>query len=415
VNVPRLVIPAVVLGVVNAVVFLGFEFIVKDGTHWLWDDVAGSDTARWRVLPLAIAGSVAFAVVLRAVREPRVTEVHAEAHLEIDDSKPASFRAVWVMLLVGATGLVAGASLGPEMPLFAASAALGAWVASKARSEVTKLLILSSVGALLVAFFGSLIPLLIPALLLFREQRKSFWPAIVPIVLAGLAAFGTLALLANGHGFGSLPADHDVALRDYPIAFALGVLVVPLAAVLRFLVERLNPLTLDLDRRWPWLATAAAFGTVLGVLYLVGGETVQFSGSEGSKLLLERSDDYATLAVVGIVLVKLVATSWSLTAGYRGGLVFPSVFAGIGVALVVVDIWGGAAGPGVAIGAVAGVLTAMTSAVLGPIMLLSLLPLSLLGVGLAGAAGAVAGDKLFIRVGLLPAADDDAAADAAKA
>jgi H+/Cl- antiporter ClcA len=129
VNVPRLVIPAVVLGVVNAVVFLGFEFIVKDGTHWLWDDVAGSDTARWRVLPLAIAGSVAFAVVLRAVREPRVTEVHAEAHLEIDDSKPASFRAVWVMLLVGATGLVAGASLGPEMPLFAASAALGAWVA----------------------------------------------------------------------------------------------------------------------------------------------------------------------------------------------------------------------------------------------------------------------------------------------
>jgi H+/Cl- antiporter ClcA len=155
------------------------------------------------------------------------------------------------------------------------------------------------------------------------------------------------------------------------------------------------------------------FGAVLGVLYLVGGQTVQFSGSEGSKLLLQRSDHYATLAVVGIVFVKLLATSWSLTAGYRGGLVFPSVFAGVGVALVIADIWSGAAGPGLAIGAVAGVLTAMTSVVLGPIMLLSLLPLSLLGVGLAGAAGAVAGDKLFIRLGVLPErepADANAAA-----
>jgi H+/Cl- antiporter ClcA len=105
--------------------------------------------------------------------------------------------------------------------------------------------------------------------------------------------------------------------------------------------------------------------------------------------------------VAGIVLVKLLVTAWSLAAGYRGGLVFPSVFTGVAVSVVIVDEWSSVAGPGVVVGGVAGILTAMTSPVLGPIMLVALLPFSLLGVALVAAAGAVAGDLLFKRIGLL--------------
>jgi hypothetical protein len=76
------------------------------------------------------------------------------------------------------------------------------------------------------------------------------------------------------------------------------------------------------------------------------------------------------------------------------------------VSLVVTDLWSEAAGPGVTVGAVAGIVTAMTSPVLGPIMLLSLLPFSLVGVAFAGSAGAILGDLAFARLGLLDRSAD---------
>ena len=340
--------------------------------------------------------------MLRALREPRVTEVAAHTGLELDESAPATFRTVLVILVIGLTGLLAGASLGPEMPLFAGSAALGLWAAARTRTETTKLLALSSVSALLVAFFASLVPVLIPAALIFRQQRENFVRAMVPVLLASLTAFATLNLLREDHGFGTVPSGGSVDARDYLIAFGLGIASVLIAAVLKELVKLLGRLTLELDRRWPWLAGALLFGAVIGILYFVGGETVQFSGNEGTILLLQRADDYTTLAVVGIIGVKLLVTAWSLTTGYRGGLIFPSVFTGVAASVVIVDLWSSAAGPGVVIGGVAGITTAMTSPVLGPVIMISLLPFSVLGVGIAGGAGAVAGDLLFLRLGLLP-------------
>lgn len=402
VDLRRLLPVAVLLGAADAVLFLGFEWLVNHGTDWLWNDLVGTDTVRWRVIPLAMVLSVAYSLLLRALREPRVTKVEPHTGIEVDDSKPATFRAVWVILVVGLAGLLAGASLGPEMPLFAGSVALGLWAGTRAKSPVVKLYALASVSALLVAFFASLVPVLIPAAILFRQQRANFVKGILPVLLASLTSFATLNLLSEDHGFGTVPESGAVEVSDYLIAFGLGIATVLIAAVLKQLILLLGRLTLELDRRWPWFAAALLFGAVIGILYLAGGETVQFSGSSGSTLLLSRAADYTTLAVAGIIAVKLLVTAWSLTVGYRGGLIFPSVFTGVAASLVVVDLWSAAAGPGVVIGAVAGITTAMTSPVLGPVIMLSLLPFSVLGVAIAGAAGAVAGDLAFVRLGLLP-------------
>jgi H+/Cl- antiporter ClcA len=269
------------------------------------------------------------------------------------------------------------------------------------KTPAAKLLALSSAAALLVAFFGSLVPVAIPALLLLRQQRDKFLVGMVPILISSVAAFATVKLLREGNGFGSVPASTSAQVDDYAMAFGLGVAAVLVAALLRWFIVQMNRITLHMERSWPWLVSALVFGAVIGVLYFGGGETVQFSGNDGSQLLIDRADEYTALAVAGIVLVKLLVTAWSLAAGYRGGLVFPSVFAGVAVSVVIVDEWSSVAGPGVTVGGVAGILTAMTSPVLGPILLVALLPFSLLGVALVAAAGAVIGDLLFKRIGLL--------------
>jgi H+/Cl- antiporter ClcA len=392
------------VGVVDGLVFLGFEWVVKHGTDWLWNDVVDSDDVRWRVVPLALVLSIALSALMRGLGQPRWTAAHMDPLGPAEGSAgepppPPGLDALATILLVGAAGLVAGASLGPEAPLVALATGLGAWAAARADlGAVGRVLVLASAGALLVAFFGSLIPIAIPLLIVYQRTRRLQAAAVAAIVLAGLAAWGTLWLVhGNDHGYGGIPSA-AVHARDYAAAVVLGVLAVAIGALLRWFIKRLAVVTQRVDDRAPWWLAAAVFGLVLGALYLVGGPTVQFSGSEGSSMLLSGEVHYGTWALAGIAVVKLAATSWSLTAGYRGGLVFPSVFAGVAVSLLVAEALPDLAGPGVLLGSVAGLLVEMTAPMLGVVMLLALLPAKLLPLGIAGAAGAITGRFAITRL-----------------
>jgi H+/Cl- antiporter ClcA len=383
---------ALALGVVDALVFLGFEWVVKHGADWLWNDVVDSDAVRWRVVPLALVLSVALSALLRSLGEPRWTPPHTDPLGPAEDeAPPPTLGAPATILLVGAAGLVAGASLGPEAPLLGVATGLGAWAATRADAgAVGRVLILASAGALLVAFFGSPIPLAIPLVLLYQRGGRLQAAAVAAIVLAGLAAWGTLWLVqGNGHGYGGIPKA-TVHPRDYATAVLLGVIAVGIGALLKWFIKRLVTRTQRVEERAPWWLAAAIFGSVLGALYLVGGQSVQFSGSEGSVMLLSGELHYGPWALLGLAVVKLLATAWSVTAGYRGGLVFPAVFAGVAVSLCVAAAFPDVAGPGVLLGTVAGLFAEMTAPFLGVVMLLALLPVKLLPLGLAGAAGAIA-------------------------
>ena len=395
----RLVLLAPVIGVVDGLVFLGFEWLVKHGGDWIWDDLAGSDDARWRVVPLALALSLAYSAVLRARREPRVTRPDPDLLDAAREPPPPTLDSLATILLVGLASLLAGASLGPEAPLVAFSTAVGTWAATRARLGTPGgVLAMASVGALLVAFFGSLIPLAIPLLLVYQRTKRLALPAVVAIALAGLAAYGTLWLVeGNDDGFGSIPVA-TVRVRDYAAAVVLGVIAVGVGALLRWCSTRLARTTLRIEQRLPWWLAAAAFGAVLGLLYLAGGQSVQFSGSEGIALLLSGELHYGAWALAGLALVKLLATGWSLSAGYRGGLVFPSVYVGVAVSLCADAALPHLAGPGILLGCTAGLLVVMTSPVPGAVMLLALLPFTLLPLGLAGALGAIAARAALTRL-----------------
>jgi H+/Cl- antiporter ClcA len=401
---------ALALGVIDGLVFLGFEWVVKHGTDWLWNDVVDSDDVRWRVVPLALVLSIALSALMRGLGQPRWTAPHMDplGPAEGSGGEPPPAPALPILatiLLAGAAGLVAGASLGPEAPLVGLATGLGAWAAARVDlGAVGRVLVLASAGALLVAFFGSLIPIAIPLVIVYQRTRRLQVAAVLAIVLAGLAAWGTLWLVhGDDHGYGSIPSA-AVHARDYVSAVVLGVIAVAIGALLRWFVKRLAVVTERIDDRAPWWVAAAIFGLVLGALYLAGGQTVQFSGSEGSAMLLSGDVHYGTWALAGIAVVKLAATAWSLTAGYRGGLVFPSVFVGVAVSLLVAGALPDLAGPGVLLGSVAGLLVEMTAPMLGVVMLLALLPAKLLPLGIAGAVGAIAGRFAVERLSLLSSA-----------
>ena len=391
---------ATVMGGIIGVVFVIFEWVVNDVGGWLWNDLLNSDSQRVLVIPIAVVMSVIYSLALRSAGQKRVSKAETDLFSEdFTEVKPTNIKKIALLFGLGALSLLAGASLGPEASLVAVSLAIGAWFAGALnvlKFPPGQLLVLSAVGALLSAFFASLIPIAIPLLMLLQKKSLGIISGLA-VILSSLAAWVAVYIF-RGRGYGSVPLSGNFELHDILVAAIAGFVCVLLGIGLKWLIKIFKIYVKLIDKKYSWYNAAAIFGLVLGLLYLIGGQSVQFSGSEGSKILFENQASYGVAALAGLVIVKLVATSWSLASGYRGGVVFPSVYMGMALSLALSQGVAALSEPGATIGAVSGVFVALTSPIVGVTMLLALFPLKLFILVLAGVFGAVMGNKTFSRL-----------------
>lgn len=384
------------IGIVDAVLLYVFEFIGIDVTDWVWNDLCRSDLHRWVTIPLALGLGVLFTYVVRLCAQKRVTSPVTDL-LEEQDAGPVTLATIGKGLAVGGMSLIAGASLGPEAPLMAASSQIGTLSATKCKIQARELVILASIGALLVAFLGSPVMVLVPLLLLFQKKQLR-WQPIIMILLAGATAYGTIRLLdPKSPGYGTVPTVPHYG-QNLLVALLVGFVTALLAFGLNRFIEQVWALAKAIDTRTPWYVSALLFGLVLGGLYLLGGRSVEFSGSIGTKLLAAHTPAYGAWALLGLIATKTLATAWSKGTGYRGGLVFPSIYIGFGLGLFVGQLHSGWGGAGAIIGGIAGMLSAMTgSPIMAAVFVVAVLPPKLLLVALIAIAGASLGSTLIKR------------------
>lgn len=395
----------VCIGALNAGMLHVFEFVGVAGANWLWNDAIPTDEYRWIVVPLAVMLGLVLTACFHMVKQKRVVPVDVQLMDEIAEA-PRTLKSIGAVLLIGAVSLLAGASLGPEASLVAFSAGLGTYIARQRQLKPLKqVLILASVGALLVAFVHSLVMVVIPLLLLLqqskKEQTKTTISAVLTILIAGIVSYGTsLAIThATGHASTALipPLPHASAI-DFAIALGVGFISALFAISLKYLLRAFSALSqwfMGLSmagKEWYFGATA---GFVLGALYFIGGRPVELSGSVGSQLLLENASTYGFGALLLMMIVKIIATAWSNATGYRGGLVFPSIFVGVAFGLLVGVLFPEYSGVGAIVGGVSGIIAAtLGSPVLGAVFILAALPFELWPVALC----AVAGTMIFTRL-----------------
>lgn len=155
-----------------------------------------------------------------------------------------------------------------------------------------------------------------------------------------------------------------------------------------------------LDKKIHWLVGASLIGLVLGLLYYIGGQTIQFSGSEGLMLISENTAKYSVAALLGLVVAKLMATSWSASTGYRGGLVFPSIYMGAVLSLLISTLFGISENTevGAIIGSVTGVLMGMINPIIGVVLAFALFPLSQFSIVIGAVIGALVGHKVTAKL-----------------
>lgn len=393
------------IGAVNALILLVFEFIGIEMTAWLWYDVFRTGEYNWLKIPLAaVLSGICMTIVLKMTKSKRVVSPEHNLMAEMDEHPKPTIITLVNILAVGAMSLLAGASLGPEAALMTASIVIGTYAANKWQNNPQKqTLVLASVGSLLVAFIGSLLLLLIPILLLFQMNKKAGkGPQIMPIVAiiaAGAASLITLEIIHGlthtSGGYGTIPPLPAPAPHDLIVAVVVGFIAAFLSLFLNWSINHIwrgaSSLQAQKIPGIDWIA-GTIFGLALGVVYYIGGPTIEFSGSIGSHVLVEQSAQLSVAALFGLMLSKIAATALSKGTGYRGGTVFPSIYIGLAFGLMINHLFPEIGGAGALVGAICGTVTAaLGSPIIAGIFLIALLPSELWPI----AASAVVGVLLF--------------------
>jgi len=377
---------ALIIGLVNAVVLYFFEIVGIDGTVWLWNDVLQTDTYRWLVIPVGLALGLVLTATFKLVKMQRIQKESSGELLDEIDESPSTLKSIGAVLLVGAVSLLAGASLGPEASLIAFSLGIAVYVSSALKQGSAKhLIVLASVGALLVAFCHSIVMVLVPLLLLFQQSKKNakrpgFKPVLL-ILLAGVVSWGVILYLhhvLDTEVIEVIPALPPSHYDGYLLAAALGFITALFAGALHYSVKfvsyaanHYNALTFKGKN---WLLGAGA-GLLLGALYFIGGQDTQFSGKVGTEALAEHGVTFGFTALIIMLVVKIATTALSSGTGYRGGLVFPSVFIGFTIGLIAYKLFPDISYTAAIIGSISGIMTAAVgSALVASIFLIAALP-----------------------------------------
>ncbi len=79
-------------------------------------------------------------------------------------------------------------------------------------------------------------------------------------------------------------------------------------------------------KRHSWIVHAIVASVGLTCLYLIGGPLVEFTGNKSIVPMFEQASSLGLIGLVWILIVKSIAIAWSKALGYRGGMIFPTIF-----------------------------------------------------------------------------------------
>lgn len=242
---------------------------------------------------------------------------------------PSALPGLIVALILGLAG---GVSLGPEHPIMTVNIALAVAIGIRLMPRVNTMewTILASAGTIGALFDTPVAAALIFSQTLNGNNEVPLWDRLFAPLMAAAAGALTTGLFFHPHF--SLPIAHygQMQITDIlsgaivaAIAIAAGMIAVWCLPRLHTMMHRLkNPvLMLGLG------------GFLLGILGVIGGPVSLFKGlDEMQQMTMNQAfstSDFFLLAVI-----KLAALVVAAASGFRGGRIFPAVFVGVALGLM---------------------------------------------------------------------------------
>ena len=327
-----LALPALIIGVASSLVLLLIMKVAAVLQLILWNGLPyrlgfNPDSPFWVIMMLTLTG-LAVGLVIRYSAGHGGPDPATEPLI----GAPVHFSALPGLLVALVLGLAGGVSLGPEQPVMVSNIALAVALGGKLFPRVAPLdwTILASAGTI-----GALFGTPVAAALIFSQTLNSstdlpLWDRLSAPLMAAAAGSLTTGLFFHPHF--ALPVAHypQMHLVDVisgavvcAIAIALGMVAVWCLPRLHQLMHRLKSPVLMLG----------IGGFILGVLGVIGSNITLFKGlDEMQQMAFSRIfsvTDYLLFAVI-----KLAALVVAAACGFRGGRIFPAVFVGVALGLM---------------------------------------------------------------------------------
>ncbi|HBN5337406.1 TPA: ion channel protein [Enterobacter cloacae] len=327
-----LAIPALIIGIVSSLVLIVVMKVASVLQTMLWTALPAQvgisvDSPAWIIMMLTLTG-VAVGLVIR------FSPGHAgpDPALEPLIGAPVAPAALPGLIIALIIGLAGGVSLGPEHPIMAVNIGLAVYLGSRILPRVGALdwTILASAGTI-----GALFGTPVAAALIFSQTLSSnndvpLWDKLFAPLMAAAAGALTTSLFFNPHFSLSLPHYGQMQIADIfsgavvvAIAIALGMIAVWCLPRLHRLVHKLKHPVLILG----------VGGLILGILGAIGGKVTLFKGLDEMQQLAF-SQVFSVSDYLLFALIKLAALVAAAACGFRGGRIFPAVFVGVALGLM---------------------------------------------------------------------------------
>lgn len=326
-----LIAPAILVGIGASLLLILISWVAERLEHLLWHvlpDALGLDgfDPWWIMLILTVTGAAVGLTVWKAPGhagpDPATTGL-------VDPPVPPYLLPGLVVATVLA--LAGGVSLGPENPITMVNIALAYWIGRRFMPSTGPVL---WVGLAAAGTIGALFGTPLAAALILSEMPGpgALWDRLFAPLIAAVTGSVTTLLIVGNEFVVDVPGYPGTRLVDLCWALLVGAA----GALLGLAAVYLFPLVHRTFRQIPHpLAMLTVGGLVLGALGAIGGELTLFKGLDQIKELATDYSEYGFGALLGMAALKMVALLIAAGSGFRGGRIFPAVFAGAALGFAV--------------------------------------------------------------------------------
>ncbi|MEC9605588.1 ion channel protein [Escherichia marmotae] len=325
-------LPAVAIGIASSLILIVVMKIASVLQSLLWQRLPESlglaqDSPLWIIGILTLTG-IAVGLVIRFSQGHAGPDPASEPLI----GTPVPPSALPGLILALILGLAGGVSLGPEHPIMTVNIALAVAIGTRLLPRVHRMewTILASAGTIGALFGTPVAAALIFSQTLNGSNEVPLWDRLFAPLMA--AATGALTTSLFFHPHFSLPIAHYEQMQMTDIISGAIVATIAIAAgmVAVWCLPRLHAMMHQIKN--PVLMLGVG-GFMLGILGVIGGPVSLFKGlDEMQQMVMNQAlsaSDYFLLA-----LIKLAALVIAAASGFRGGRIFPAVFVGVALGLM---------------------------------------------------------------------------------
>lgn len=325
-------LPAVAIGIASSLILIVVMKIASVLQNLLWQRLPGTlgiaqDSPLWIIGVLTLTG-IAVGLVIRFSQGHAGPDPACEPLIGAP-VPPSALPGLIVALILGLAG---GVSLGPEHPIMTVNIALAVAIGARLLPRVNRMewTILASAGTIGALFGTPVAAALIFSQTLNGSSEVPLWDRLFAPLMAAAAGALTTGLFFHPHF--SLPIAHygQMEMTDTLSGAIVAAIAIAAGMVAVWCLPRLHAMMHQMKN--PVLVLGIG-GFILGILGVIGGPVSLFKGLDEMQQMVANqafsTSDYFLLAVI-----KLAALVVAAASGFRGGRIFPAVFVGVALGLM---------------------------------------------------------------------------------